>query len=315
MSANTVPDLPNQPSNMQPSNDTPGPQNQQGFRVPPQGGNEPQRQQFGMQPGWVPNPGQGQGQGQQPAQQQTPNPAQQQPAAQGLDLAAILQAALGGKAAEQPAAAEKPAWLPGSVNEFNVDGIDDPIIKSMATVLKSAGKDLDLDRVLGNALAHGDPNLVDVAYIAEKGGANAQQLAEIAKGIVQAVEAKSVAITAEIHAAAGGEAQWGAAAAVFNKVAPPELRTVVKTLLDSTDAKNIRAGAKIVSEFGRASGQLPQQGANLLSGASAGLASAGGLSAAAFKAEVAKLDPNKPDYMEAREDLFVRRAAGKRAGL
>ena len=104
----------------------------------------------------------------------------------------------------------------------------------------------DLDRVLGNALALGDPNLVDVAYIAEKGGKNAQQIAEIAKGIVQAVNAKSDAITQEIHALAGGEAQWSQSAAVFNKVAPEALRTVVKTMLDSTDANKIKAGAKIV---------------------------------------------------------------------
>ncbi len=311
MSANSVPELPQQQQN-QSNPDLPGPQNQSGFRVPPAGGQQQQSHQYpGQRPGWVPEPGK--------QQEPQPEPQQQQsaPPAQGLDLAAILQAALGTK--QEPAKAEVPAerpgWLQESVNEFNVDAIDDPIIKSMALVMKSAGAGLDLDRVLGNALAHGDPNLVDVAYLAEKGGANAQQLAEIAKGIVQAVNAKSDSITKEVHALAGGEANWSQATAVFNKTSPPELRMIVKSLLDSRDAEKIKAGAKIVTEFGRASGQLPQPGANLLSGASAGLSGANGLSAAAFKAEIAKLDSQKPDYLEARDELFRRRQAGKAAGL
>lgn len=307
MSANTPPELPTPQGQ-----GNPPPQSQSGFNVPPAGAPAPREQSHqypGQTPGYVqeqPKPGE-----QKPAQQQ---PAQVPP---GLDLAAILQAALAGKAAETapPAQAEKPNWIPGSVNEFDVSSIDDPIIKSMASVLKVAGKDLDLDRVLGNALAFGDPNLVDVAYIAEKGGANAQQLAEIAKGIVQAVEAKSAAIMTEVHTLAGGEAQWAQSTAVFNKVAPPELRMTVKTMLDSTNPAFIKAGAKIVAEFGRASGQLPQVGAGLLNGASASLGTAGGLSAAAFKAEHAKLNPNSPGFKEARDELFARRAVGKRAGL
>ena len=310
MSANSVPELPT-PDTQQIAGAA-GPQNQSGFRpLPPRGaapGSEQPHQYPGQRPGAVPSA-------------QAPNapvaeevqPAQEQP--QGLDIAAILQAALGNKAPEPAPAAEKPTWLPGAVNEFNVDSIDDPIIRSMASVLKVAGDGLDLDRVLGNALALGDPNLVDVAYIAERGGKNAQQIAEIAKGIVQAVNAKSEAITKEIHALAGGEAQWSQAAAVFNKAAPVELREIVKSLLDSTDPNKIKAGAKIVNEFGRASGQLPRQGASLLSGSAAANAGAAGLSAAAFKAELTKLNPNKPGFLEAREDLFARRAAGKRMGI
>ncbi len=310
MSANTVPDLPG--TSTAQSTDTPGPQNQSGFQGVPQPGQAQSHQYPGQRPGFVPTPGQT-----PTGEVKKDEPTQQQP--QGLDIAAILKAALEPKEAAQtlPQATvqDKPAWLAGSVNEFNVDTIDDPIIKSMASVLKVAGNGLDLDRVLGNALALGDPNLVDVAYIAEKGGANAQQIAEIAKGIVQAVNAKSEAITAEIHAMAGGEAQWAQSTAVFNKVAPDELRMIVKTMLDSTDKAKITAAAKIVTEFGRASGQLPKQGATLLNGASAASLGASGLSAAAFKAEHAKLDPNKEGFMEARDNLFARRAVGKRMGL
>lgn len=312
MSANTVPELPtSQPA--QPG--LPGPQNQSGFTIPPQGGQPAaQSHQYpGQKPGWVRNPG----------EQDQPKPDDQQAApaakADGLDIAAILQAALKdvNKPAEPavPTESGKPDWMQGSINEFNVDTIDDPIIKSMASVLKVSGTGLDLDRVLGNALAHGDPKLIDYAHIAEKGGANAAQLAEIAKGIVMAVEAKSNAITKEIHDISGGEQQWSLAATAFNSSAPEELKLVVKSLLNSTDVGKIKAGAKIVNEFGRQSGQLPQRGSNPLNGVPAGTATGGAMSAAEFKAEIAKLDPNKIDYLQAREDLFRRRSLGKAAGL
>jgi len=148
-----------------------------GFQVPPAGGNPVRLPN--QEAGWV----------QQPANQA--QPAQQQPAAQvaapaQLDAAgitALIQAALGSQApagtVQTPAPANAatpnaPAWLPANVNTFNPESITDPTIRSMATVLQSIGKDLDLTRVIGRALADGDVSLIDYAYLHEKGGANAQ---------------------------------------------------------------------------------------------------------------------------------------------
>lgn len=286
-----------------------------GFAVPPAGAPAsvpPTTQQPiaapGQVPGWVQNPIP------QPAQQ----PAQGQPSQDVASLTAALTAAI---AAQQPAqtaanpvSSERPGWMGASANEFDVESISDPIIKSMATVLQTAGKDLDLDRVLGRALTFGDPNLVDVAYIAEKGGPQAQQLAEIAKGIVQAVEAKAQAVTQEVHALAGGEANWSAAVAAFNQAAPQELKMAVAQMLNSTKDASIKAGAKLVSEFGKNSGYIPQQGAALLNSASVG-AQAQGLTKAQFQEELRKLRPDTAGFEEAREALFARRAVGRRVGL
>lgn len=291
-----------------------------GFQVPPAG--DPPRMPNanpivppGQQPGWVPqNPQTLQQPTQQQAPQQQAQPAQMDPAS----IAALIQQALGQQApAQQPnaAPADAPAWAQGSLNEFDVASLDDPILKSMATVLQTVGKDLDLNRVLGNALAHGDPQLVDVAYLVEKGGANAQQLAEIAKGIVQAVEAKSNAIMAEVHTLAGGEAGWNASVAAFNSAAPAELKLAVSQMLDSTQQNMITAGAKIVAQFGKQSGLIPQQGAAFLQGAASSAAGGQGLSKAQFQAELQKLDIDKPGYDEARQQLFARRSLGKAAGL
>jgi len=269
-------------------------------------------------------PGQTPGYVQKPAQQQQ-EPAQQAAQAQ-PDLSSIVKlltdalASQGNPAgvenAPQPAAnSERPAWLQSSVSEFDINSIQDPIIKSMAGILQSTGAGLDLDRVLGKALAYGDPSLVDVAYLNEKGGANAQQLAEIAKGIVQAVDAKSTAITNEIYQSVGGEAQWEQASAIFNSKAPAEIKAIVAQMLDSTNEVQIKAAAKVVAEFGRSSGLVPQIGAALLNGnPSAGVVGQG-LSKVQFQAELAKLNKDAPTYADEREALFARRSLGKSSGL
>lgn len=295
----------------------------QGFDVPP-AGDPPRMPNNGngnpivapnQQPGWVQNPGQ------QPQQQvQQPAPQAQQPDL--TNVVALLQAALAGQQApaqqapaQQPAAdAVRPSWMQSSANEFDVNQINDPIIKSMATVLQTAGKDLDLDRVLGKALAFGDPALVDVAYLRDAGGPQAAQLAEIAKGIVQAVNAKAEAVTNAVYALVGGEAVWHSSVAAFNQSAPHELKVTVAQMMDSTNENFIKAGAKIVAEFGRNSGLIPQQGAPLLNSASAGVQGQG-LTREQFQAELRKIDSNSPGFEQAREALFARRALGKRSGL
>lgn len=287
-----------------PAPPSPAPQSQTGFNVPPIP-EAPHRY-----PGQVPGMVREQDRTPAPEQPSTVNPA---PTTQELDIAALVQKALAdAKAAETPE--ERPQWLPASLNEFEVEKIDDPIIKSMATALKVAGKDLDLDRALGNAIARADPTLVDVAHIVEKGGPAAAQLVEIAKGIVQAIAAKSEAITQEVFSIAGGEENWTQAAAVFNSAAPQELRLTVKMMLDSAKPEYVKAGAKIVAEFGRNSGKLPDLGTQPARFA-ASPSTAGALTSAEFKEAIFKLDPNKPGYMDARAALFQRRAMGRRAGL
>jgi hypothetical protein len=293
----------------------------QSFQVPPAGdparvpGSNPVHS-HNQQPGWV--------QQTQPAAV----PAQAQPAATAAtpdmnSVMQMLQAALAGKDAQataavpaaQPAAdTARPSWMQSSANDFDVTQIDDPIIRSMATVMQTVGKDLDLDRVLGKALTHGDLTLIDEAYLNEKAGANAPQLAEIARGIVQAVGAKADAVTKSVYDEAGGEAAWDTSVAAFNNAAPQELRITVAQMLNSTNENFIKAGAKIVAEFGKNSGMIPQIGKPLLSSEAAGAAGQG-LSKVQFQAELSKLRPDTPGYEEARTALFTRRSLGKRANM
>lgn len=268
-------------------------------------------------PGFVPPPAIP---GQEPQQSGQQQPAGSQPST--ADLVNLLAAALkeSGQQPSTEAPAEtkadgtRPAWMQESANDFDVSTIDDPIIKSMATVLKTAGKDLDLDRVIGVALDRGDASLIDAAYVREKAGDKAGDILEIARSIVNAVEAKSAAITSEVHAMLGGEANYAAAVAAFNQNAPGEVRLLVSQMLDSTNEKHIKAGAKLVAEYGRASGLMVQQGAPLVGPTSAVSGQGQGLSAAEFKTELGKLDLYASDYNEQYNALHERRKLGMSTG-
>lgn len=264
----------------------------------PAGNGEP-IQMVGQQPGMVPN---------KPAEPAKP--------------AAAAPTAPAAKSAEEIMAEVLKGMVPAksessfeNLNSLNVDGIDDPIIRSMAQVLKVSANGLDLDRVLGNALKTQDANMIDVRYVVEKAGAAAPQIVELARSVVQAVQAKSAAVTQEVHSLAGGEAAWKQSAAVFNELAPQELKLAVKQLLGSTDATQIKAGAKLVSDFGKASGRLTQPGTGRTSGLPAAAGTAEGLTKEQFQIELRKLNPGAVDFESQRAALFQRRSLGKRSGM
>lgn len=227
---------------------------------------------------------------------------------------AALTAALGTQA--PPANAEPASTNAGpavDLNTYDVAQLGDPILQSMATVLQTVGKGIDLNRAIGNAIEHGDASLVDSAYLVEAGGDNAQQLITIAKGLVQAIEAKAAQVTTQVHTMAGGEAQWGACSAAFNTSAPAELKLVVKQMLDSNKPDLITAGAKIVVEFGKTSGHIPSPAPSVYNGA-AGVPAAMALDKFEFQAELRKLDTSDRQFEAKRNELFARRQLGKQLG-
>lgn len=291
-----------------------------GFNAPPAGGQPPASN---MNPGWVP-----QGAAQQvPAQGQPPQPAQgavpagQPPADTAPDMSAIvgmLQQALASQGAQggaEQSAAPAPAasllQVPGS--GLDLDKLNDPVIKSMATAMTLVSKDFDIDRAVGRAISEGNANLIDLAYIRDAGGANAPHLAELAKGMVQAVADKAAAVTREVYNLVGGEQNWATSVAAFNKAAPHELRVTIAQMMDSTNEGLIKAGAKIVAEFGKSSGMLPKAPQGFASAAAA--SSANALSKAQFQQELRKLNPADAGFVQAREALFARRTLGKGLGL
>lgn len=262
-----------------------------------------------QEPGFVPAPAAG-----------TPaNPAAA-PAAQPSNVDQTVAALLAALKAQTPAAPSATPNAPadsvaeGKLNGLDVSTIEDPILRSMATVMQTVGKGIDMDRALGIAIERGDPGLIDQAYLREKGGDNAEQLITIAKGIVQAIEAQSVAVTAEVHSLAGGEAGWQTAVAAFNKSASPEMRSVVALMLDSEKKSQITAGAKLVVEFAKQSGFVPTVNPLVQNGGAAA-SSAQALSKEAFQTALRSLNPNTREYQNQRAELFARRQQGKNLGM
>lgn len=226
---------------------------------------------------------------------------------------AALTAALGTPKPAEPVPA--PVQNPlGDLNEYDIGSIDDPILKSMATVMKTVGQGIDMDRALGKAIDNGRIDLIDVAYLREKGGANSEQLITIAQGLVQAIEAKSVQVTQSIHNLAGGEVNWNASVAAFNAGAPAELRTVIAQMLDSGKDNLREAGAKLIVEYGKNSGKIPNVNPLVQAGA-AGMPQAQALSKEGFQSELRKLNPQARDFQTQRGELFARRQLGRNIGL
>ena len=290
-----------------------------GFNVPGQGGVEVPPPPSSQNPGFVPNPAGST----PPAATTAAEPAAGTPPAQSAPdlnnsiaaLLAALQAQQGAApAADAPAAAEVQPAADGRLNSIDPATIEDPILRSMATVMQTVGKGLDMDRVFSKALEHGDASLLDLAYLREKGGQNAEQLVTIAQGIVQAVEAQATAITNEVHNLAGGSSVWESSVAAFNKGAPVELRQVVALMLDSKSKSQITAGAKLVVEFAKGSGMIPQNKGTVATGGAA-VPQAMALSKEAFQAELRKLDPYSQGYEGQRAELFARRQQGRQLGM
>ena len=279
----------------------------EGFSVPGAGANVPPPN---MAPGYVPP-------AVTPLTTPAAPPAPAAPAAApttpdlGAAIAALT-AALGTPQAAPPGEPTEPQST-GDLNTYDVNTIEDPIIRSMATVLQTSGKGVDMNRALGLAIERGDAELVDVAYLRETGGANAEQLVVIAKGIVNAIEAKANEVTSRVHTLAGGVEAWNASTASFNTAAPAELKLVVKQMLDSNQANLIEAGAKIVVQVGKSSGLIPSPKPSV-QGGPAGMPAAMALDKFEFQAELNKLDSTDRQFPQKRAELFARRQLGKNLG-
>lgn len=233
------------------------------------------------------------------------------------DIDAAVAAALAGKApAPAPAPAAPVALSPAAAisTPQELSTATDPVLTSMTALLTTSAVGLDLTRAIGNALTHGNAALIDKAYIAEKGGAQAAHLIAIAEGIVARVEAQATEGAAAVHSIAGGEQNWNTAAALFNATAPAHQKLVIKQLLDSGNRESINAAAQTVIDFATASGKLPQAPGLIQAGAAGGGA-AQGLSKLDFQAELRKLNAQAPGFEQARADLFTRRSLGKQIGL
>ena len=226
-------------------------------------------------------------------------------------VAALTAALAAQNATKQPAPAATPDA--DSLNAFDPNVLQDPVLRSMATVMQTVGKGIDMDRVFSKALETGNAEFIDVAYLRDSAGENAEQLITIAQGIIQAVNAQASAMESKVYGLAGSEAQWNACTAAFNTGAPEAIKQVVATMLNSGVNSQIEAAAGLVVEFAKGSGFVPNANPLVQSGGAAMPASQA-LSKDEFQAELRKLNPNDRGFEKARGELFARRQAGKQLG-
>lgn len=207
------------------------------------------------------------------------------------------------------------AGVPTSnLRDFDIGEIDDPLIKSTASILLASSPDLDLDRALAKAIQFGRADLIDEAYLKEKGGTNADNLITIAKSLVTQIANVADANEKAVYDIAGGEANWSTAVTAFNQFADPAQRKTIADLLDSGKPQFVQYAAQTVMAFSKQSGAVPFTGQQVQTGA-ASVAASQGLSKAQFQAELAKLNRNAPDYAEQSNVLLGRRQLGKQLGL
>ncbi|QDH83878.1 hypothetical protein Axy09_034 [Achromobacter phage vB_AxyP_19-32_Axy09] len=223
----------------------------------------------------------------------------------------------------QPAQPAAPAVAPTYAN-FDTTTIEDPGLRAAADLFKSVGaaKGLDIDRAIGRAIDSGNVADIDLVYLAQTGGQDAQNLIQMAQSLVTQAGAYQERTVSNLHAAAGGKANFDAAVAVFNQSAPPATKHAVKALLDSGNPTNIQNAGQMLIDFARQSGALVQPGQGFQNPAAAQPSQqVVGTTPGQFKEALAELNQkyaNRRDseaYLTARNELYRARQIGYDAGL
>jgi len=207
---------------------------------------------------------------------------------------------------------EKPS---GGLNDVDVQGLEDPYLRSLGTLLVNAAPGLDLERALGNAINYQDPDLLDEQYIREAAGGNADAVLTLASQVVRAVNEQTTQTVQSIYQNAGGEENWNAAVALFNKNAPEHMRSVARQMLDSYDYGKIKEGAQFILEYAKLQGGMVTPGEYNNPSSYSGDPSEA-LSKEQFQRELQKLAPEhvNPEWESQRSELFRRRALGRQLG-
>lgn len=229
--------------------------------------------------------------------------------------AQIAAAFAAAKLAAAPAPAPAPAAPAAPAAPVQVAGeSNDAVLEAYTTSFSAIGAGLDLSRAIGNALQFGKPELIDEAYITEKGGAQAAQLKVIAKAIVERVQAKTAEDANAAYSVAGGLDQWNASMGAFNTNAPAHLKQVVAQMINSGNAEQIKAGAQVVVDYAQ-SGGLVAKAPGMVQAGVAGVDPAQALDKASFQTALWKLDKQDRSYPAQRAALFARREQGRARGL
>lgn len=156
---------------------------------------------------------------------------------------------------------------PNEIPEELVTG-DDYIDAGLRLLAKSGNvTPADISKALGSFFQSGDPDDLDVAYIGEKFGENADFAIKLAKEYASRIKTETSRLVEEVHSLAGGEGAWNVAMTAFNTDAPDYLRAAAKALADKGDPKG---AASIVLDYVGRTGKAVNKG-KMIKGGSANL--------------------------------------------
>lgn len=234
------------------------------------------------------------------------------------DVLRKLDARLGNptdKTPATPAVDEKPDAVQSDdpLTQADIDTGSKALDIAVGSFLKStSASQEDVRRAVDNAIAYGDAELIDKAFLKERFGDRADEAFAIAEAVVEQAAVKRDALVRDVHALAGNKDAWDQALAVYKQHAKPGLQKVVKAMFDSNDADAVKEAAGLILDFAKNSGVMVQSG-NLTVG-TAHAAAAQGLSAAEFQAALKELNPNGRNYRNDYDRLIQLRRIGKQAG-
>lgn len=149
---------------------------------------------------------------------------------------------------------DKPAETPQDASVAHLAGVfaQDVNLAPSVGYLDSFCKDngLDVARAFGKAAEESDSRFIDEGYLTEKLGKEAAaKLIKVGVDVINYINAYTDESVAQVHKAAGGEAQWDHAAKLYSEKADPMERQIVADLLNSGDRAKMNHAAKMVTQF------------------------------------------------------------------
>lgn len=206
----------------------------------------------------------------------------------------------------------KPAALPGT-EEGKFETGNKALDVAVNSFMRSTGaSDADIERACKNALAYGDPALIDKAFLAERFKDRADDAIALAEAVIEQAAVEKERTVNAVYELAGSKESWDSALAAYKQHAPAGLQKALGIMFNSGDAASVKEAAGLVLEFAKGSGVLTVTGQRQVAGG--GAAASEGLSASEFQAAMSKLNPNARSYHQDYERLMGMRRIGKQLG-
>ena len=183
----------------------------------------------------------------------------------------------------------------------------------MSSFVKSTGAtDADIERACQNALAYGDPNLIDRAFLTERFKDRADDAIAIVEAVIEQHGIEKQRTVDAVYGLAGSKENWDAALSAYKQHAPAGLQKALGLMFNSGNAADVKEAAGLVLEYAKGSGTAC--GSLTLATLDHNAAASEGLSASEFQAAMSKLNTNSRTYHADYDRLMNMRRIGKQLG-